>query len=225
MPDYYHPTLTLSQKIADFIVKTEFDRQTVLSKGPFIGDHFEKKNLEINKHLKAVTDEITHFRAIMTRAGAEQWQQLIENLSKNSRTEIRLLEKTYAETCQAINKECDHLNHLSMHTVKNVAQLLSQAKAFNLQHLTEKKSLELTRACEKKIDKIKQIINGFRWKNLLMAVILSLIVAVIVSLYINDEWPWQAHEEVIKQREAGEVLLNSWKYLSSADKELILKSN
>lgn len=214
----------LSEKIADFIVRVEFDRQSLSSKECRLSKLFEEKNHEINEYIRTVESEITHFKDIMTRAGAAQWHRESESLLKETKSNIKTLEGVYKTTCDAIKVECEHLNHGAMGLLKNTSQNLFQIKQQDLAKITEQKTLALQKDCDVNYQNIQKMLYQFRWKNFGWALVISLIVAMIVSLYIMDEWPWQAHLEVVKQRQAGEILLSSWKQLSDADKLLIQQS-
>jgi len=217
----------LSKKIADFIVRVEFDRQSdVLSSACENKQllQFNEKNKEIDKQIQSLESEITHYKAIMTRAGTAQWHRETEKLLQQTKSEVMSLEEIYQQTCNTIRQESERLSHSSTSTIKSISRLLSSAKHNDLWKLSEEKSLQLQQECEAHIQNVSRSATRYKWKNFGLVLILSLAVAIIVSLYINDEWPWQAHAQVIKQRLAGEVLINSWKHLSEADKSLILQN-
>jgi hypothetical protein len=81
----------------------------------------------------------------------------------------------------------------------------------------------------KTVEEISNILQWFHWKNLALALGLSLVVAVMVGLYINAEWPWEIHQSVVKERAAGKALMNAWPHLSKDDQaflqDKILKTN
>jgi hypothetical protein len=213
--------ITLSQKIADFIVKAEFNRSSHETNDSSISQHFQEKEREISNVVKTIAAEIHHFKSLMTRAGAIQWHDATKNLLEESKKEVQSIEATYLDASHTIEQQCEKLNQSSMHTVKNVAQLVTLSKHNPLQKLSEEKSKEIRTSCETHLGKVEHTVRSFQWKNIAIAMFLSMVVSIIVSLYINDEWPWQAHDQVVKQREAGKILLDSWQQLSQSDRALI----
>jgi hypothetical protein len=161
---------------------------------------------------------------MMTRAGAQQLREETEKLSQEGKQEVKLLENTYKKTKMAIASQCVQLNKASMSTVKNVSQLVSSVRKNHLKKLTEERLGELQQNCETSSQKIHRLISSLHWRNLVMAVLITMLVSTIVSLYVDTAWPWQAHEQVLKQREAGKILLNSWQQLSHNDQDLIIQN-
>jgi len=210
-----------SQQIADFVAKAEFDRQQMQKANDNVYQRLQEKSQEISQQLKSIASEAGHFKALMSRVGAAEFHRVTEKLLHEGKQEIETIQTLYHQTHQAVAHQCEQMNKASMNTIKHVSQLLSSAKHSNMHKLTEDKTHELQDECKKNLSAVERTARSFHWKNLCMSVILSLVVATIVSLYIDDEWPWQSHEQVVKQRQAGKVLLNSWKTLSPADKEVI----
>ena len=46
----------------------------------------------------------------------------------------------------------------------------------------------------------------------------------ITGLYLDDEWPWEAHSEVVQQRNLALSVEKTWPILSLADQQNILKN-
>jgi len=213
-------TENIWQRVADFIVKAEFSRQQPID-NTNIQFVLSDKAQRIDRHITEVRKEINDFKAIMTRAGAMQWRNESERLVTEGQQEIQGLQKTYRDLKNVIVEQCDSLNRASMNTVKTVSQLVSSVKHTNIKKLNDEKTDDLAEACESQLQQIDHIVQTFHWKNLVLVVLLSVLVSVIVSLYIDDGWPWQVHTEVLKEREAGKILLHSWTQLSQNDQNVI----
>jgi hypothetical protein len=204
------------QRVADFIVKAEFSRpQPVENKN--IQYLFADKAQQIDHRINEIRSEIRDFKAIMTRAGATQWRNETEHLVTASQKEAQGLQQSYRELKTVIVEQCEHLNRASMNTVKTVAQLVSSVKHTNIKKLNEEKTEDLKLVCENQLQHVDILVRSFHWKNLVLVVLLSILVSIIVSLYIDDGWPWQVHSQVAKERQAGKILMNSWTQLSQND--------
>jgi hypothetical protein len=196
---------TVLQRMADLIAHAEISLQAPKTTAKDIENALREKSKQLEQHLRAISSDVRHFREMMTRAGAQQLREETEKLSQEGKQEVKLLENTYKKTKMAIASQCVQLNKASMSTVKNVSQLVSSVRKNHLKKLTEERLGELQQNCE-------------------TSVLITMLVSTIVSLYVDNAWPWQAHEQVLKQREAGKILLNSWQQLSHNDQDLIIQN-
>ncbi|HEV2613490.1 MAG TPA: hypothetical protein VGV92_02145 [Gammaproteobacteria bacterium] len=215
---------TVLQRMADLIANAEFSLQTSKNSQKDIEASLQEKTKLLDQHLRNISSDIRHFREMMTRAGAQQLREETEKLSQEGKKEAKLLENTYRTTKAAIATQCVQLNKASMSTVKNVSQLVSSVRKNHLKKLTEERLGELQQNCETSLQKVHRMVTSLHWRNLVMAVLITVLVATIVSLYVDNAWPWQAHQQILKQREAGKILLNSWQQLSHSDQELIIQN-
>jgi len=217
-------SITLSQKISDFIAKTESGQYSLLPDGRDFSRILKEKENSVNQILRHISDEIKHLKEVMTPMGNRQWRKETEQILSDNQNEITTINSLYHDTHANIAAQCDHLNQATMSTVKSAAQYFVSVKNNSLQKLAENKYQELEKTCEKNLSRVKNTVQSLRWKNLLTAFCLSIVVSFIVSLYIDNESPWAAHKQVVQEREAGKVLLASWTHLSQNDRDIIMQS-
>jgi hypothetical protein len=215
---------TVLQRMADLIANAEISLQTSKAATKNTETTLLEKSKQLDQHLRIISADIHHCREMMTRAGAQQLRSETEKLSQDGKKEAKILEDTYRKTKTAIAAQCVQLNKASMSTVKNVSQLVSSVRQNHLKKLTEERLGELQQDCEGSLQKVQRMIGSLHWRNLVMAVLITLLVATIVSLYIDNAWPWQAHQQILKQREAGKILLSSWQQLSHSDQDIIIQN-
>lgn len=221
MTDNY---IMLSQKISDFIAKAKSDQHLLSLDGIDFSHRFDEKESGLDNVFRHISDEINRLKTLMTHAVNAQWHQDTEKLLYENKNEITAIGSLYHEAHSHIAQQCDRLNHATMSTIKNTAQIVSSVKNSSLQKFAENKYQELEKACENNVSRLKNTLHSLRWKNLATAFCLSVLVSFIVSFYIDNESPWLAHKEVIKQREEGRVLLASWQHLSKNDRNSIIQS-
>ncbi len=215
-------SITLSQKISGFIAKAESDHQTFESHD--FSHHFEEKESRLNKILNHISDEITHLKECMTPAANKQWHKNTQQILQDNQNEMISINSLCHETHTHITAQCDRLNQATMSTVKNAAQFFVSVKNNSLQKLADNKYQELEKTCEKNLSRVKNTVRSLGWKNLATTFCLSILVSIIVSLYINNESPWAAHNQVVQQRDAGKALLASWTHLSPNDRTIVIQS-
>lgn len=217
-------SIALSQKIASFITKAEYDQQALALDNADFTRYLDEKESHLNHTFSHISDEIAELKERMSHSSNIQWRRHTEQLLHENKKEMTSLGAFYHEAHSHILAQCDRLNQATMSTVKSAAQFFVSIKNNSLQKLAETKSQELEKTCEKNLSRVKRTVQSLRWKNLLTAFCLSLIVSFIVSLYIDNKSPWLAHEQVLQQREAGKVLLASWQHLSQNDQNIIIQS-
>lgn len=212
--DPYHD---IWQQMADFIANTEFTNQLT----PLSNTHFQYqltlKEQQIDKKLQEITSEIQFFRTIMSRSGASQWHNETEKLLSQSKCELKLIEDTFLLMKSAITEQCDQLNRASMNTMKTLFYAVNTAQKSDLQKITEQNTAELQFASAQSLQRASHIVQRLHWKNLCMVALLTLIVSLITSLYIDGHWPWETHQHIVKEREAGQALMKSWSQLNHSD--------
>ncbi len=147
-----------------------------------------------------------------------------EKLSQESKQELKNLEALYLKTKSTIAAQCVQLNKASMSTVKNVSQLISAVRKNQLSKITEEKYHELQRQRTFNMHKLQKIMASLYWKNILTTLIVTFVVTSVISLYVDNVWPWQAHNQIVKQREAGKILLDAWPQLPHTDQEMIIQN-
>lgn len=215
---------TVLQRIADLIAYSELSLPPSPSSGYAIQEDITLKSKELDNLFKNISADIYYFRDIMTRSGAQQLRETSEKLAADTKKEIKLLENTCKKTKTAITEQCNQLNKAAMGTVKNISLLISSVRQHQLKKIADEKLIELNHNCEIHTKKIKYMITLLQRKNIIANILITLFVATVINLYIDDAWPWQAHQQFLNQRTAGKILLNSWPLLSSNDKELIVQN-
>ena len=211
------------QKMAEFIARTEILQETAQQKMPDILTILDEKSYQIDKRIKLISSDIKHFREMTTRMGATKLRQEAEKISVVGQEELKHLENIYRQTKVAVAAQCEHLNKASMNTVKNVSQLIGRVRHNHLQELIHEKTTSLDTLRTKNLSRIGQLVSALQWKNLVTVILATVMTAMIISLYVDNAWPWQAHRQVMKERTSGKVLLHAWPALSPHDQETIIQ--
>jgi polyhydroxyalkanoate synthesis regulator phasin len=161
----------------------------------------------------------------MTEAGAARWRIAAEKAFNEG--------KIHLETAQEISSEM-------IATLKQGSEQLEQAATKAITHLSEASSSFRTsqfknaaaNACDmirnmasNQITKLAELIKWFHWKNLAMAIAVSLFITFLAGLYLNGEWPWDIHARVIKERNAGQMLLAAWPKLTPSEQQDIINGS
>jgi hypothetical protein len=103
--------------------------------------------------------------------------------------------------------------------VRGVSKALGNIHPHEFQELIDQCGEEIKTVSHSATRTMSNVSQWFHWKNLTIVFFLSLLVTLSVGLYTNAEWPWEMHSTVIKQRNAGQALINAWDQLSQNDQE------
>ena len=122
-----------------------------------------------------------------------------------------------------MTESCTRFEKTSLATIKNVHAAVTAFKIEDFNNFFESSYTQIKNNTLKITLNISSFLHKFHWKNLSLTLGISLVIAVIMGLYINAEWPWEIHQSVVKERVAGKALMNAWAHLKKTDK-LILQN-
>lgn len=166
---------------------------------------------------------LTELKEILTEAGAARLKLSIQEAIKISESQLGSLKKLNAETKTIMAESCTRFEKSASATIKNVHAAITAFKIEDFNHFFESSYSQIKNNTQKLTLYITQFLKNFHWKNFSITLGISLIIAVIMGLYINAEWPWELHQSVVKERVAGKALMNAWAHLDKTDK-LILQN-
>lgn len=166
---------------------------------------------------------LTELKEIMTEAGASRLKLSLQDAIKIGESQINTLKKLNTETKTLMTDSCVRFEKTSTATIKNVHAAITAFKIEDFNIFIENSYNQIKNNTLKITLYISRFLRWFHWKNLSLAVGISIIIAVLMGLYINAEWPWEIHQTVVKERTAGKALMNAWSHLEKTDK-LILQN-
>ncbi len=176
----------------------------------------------LDKQLQQVQQVIAQFNRTLQSFAQQEWQQTIALVSAEAKQQTILLQETSTElkkTTQAVHARVERT---TQQITKNITNTLQGLRVGELQQLVDDSITAVKTFAQTTTTKVENIVKWFHWKNLGLVFLLSLVVTLLVSLYIDDEWPWEAHQTVVKQRLAGQAVLSAWPQLTQLDKQQIM---
>lgn len=187
---------------------------------------FEKKltltEQALDKQLLQIQSLIGQFNKMLQAATNQNWQETTETINAESKQQTRLVQDACAELKNMTHNIHARAERITHQITKTLNQTVQGLHAGELQQLVEDSAEEVKKMSAIATQQIEKIVQWFHWKNLGLVFLLSLIVTVLVSLYIDDEWPWEMHKTVVKERLAGQAVLNAWPHLTQFDRQQIL---
>ena len=211
----------ITRRIAELIASYEIAVDKMIIREKEIQDRLQRNEYFINEQIDKVNALLADFREVMTEAGAARWRISAENVLRQGKDHVKTLQDTAADIKKTLKENCDKFDRVSAGTVKTVNEAVASFRISDFKELTEKSCIQVKEAATGIIGHVTEVIKWFHWKNLAMAFGLSLMIAVIMGLYINDEWPWEMHANIVQQRAAGRALINAWPHLNKNDQQYL----
>jgi len=211
-------------RMSEFIAMFEAAEEKMVAREHALQESMQANEHVINAQLEKIQKTLNEFTNIMTEAGAARWRVAAEGAMRDGKAHIESLTKANEEFFSNANKSCERLDRASNFAIKGVSEAVNAFSANDFKRLTGDCLEQVRRATDNAVSRIGRVVKWFHWKNIALALSITVVVMMVTGLYLNDEYPWEIHQEVIQQRDAGQALINAWPSLSAREKTLILNS-
>lgn len=215
---------SVTEKVEAFIAQATAAQERMLAREKKLESQFKSAERFIETELDKIHSIVNIFQEILDAAGAKEWRTAIQNIHLTSAHQTERLEHTLEAIQGSVKKACTQLEIASTHIVKNTIKTLQNANTDEIAELAETSSEKIKAMSDTALHGMANILKWFHWKNLAIVILLSTTVTFMIGLYTNDEWPWEAHNVIQKQRIAGQAVLSVWPQLSLTDQEQILSN-
>lgn len=211
----------LEQKISALLVAYEAAMTRIAEREKILENHIQLSENFLTAQVEKINALITELRAIMTDDSIAKWQTSAQEALKLGDTQLQSLRKIKDETKNLMTESCTRFERTSNTTVKHIHEAMNNFKLDDFKQYVEKSYDRVKKTSSSAIEKITDVLHWFQWKNLTLALGLSIVAGVAIGLYIDGEWPWELHSTVVKQRTAGEALIHAWPHLSKVDQQYL----
>jgi hypothetical protein len=211
----------LEQQIAELIATYEIAMDRLVKREKSLEEQHQASEKLLQNQLDKINSLMNDLREVMTEAGAARWRLSAQEALRLGDLQLQTLKKVNEDTKNHLQESCSRFERASNSTVKNVHEIMDNLKLDEFKTYVEKSYEEVSKTSSSALEKISTIFNWFQWKNMALALGLSIVAAVVIGLYIDDEWPWELHSNVVKERSAGEALMNAWPHLDKADQAFL----
>jgi len=213
--------LDLEQQVGELVAAYEITMERLAQKEKALEAHFQASDNFLNDQLEKMNLLIVELAEMITEAGAARWRLSAQDALRLGDLQLNTVKKLSEETKNLMNESCAKYEKASEAATRNLKEAIAQFKIEDYKIYTETCAEEVKKSSSLAIQKIVGIFHWFQWKNMLLCLGLSIIAAVMIGLYIDDEWPWELHSKVVKERAAGQALMNAWPHLDPADHQYL----
>jgi hypothetical protein len=210
--------------MSQLIAQAMTAQKNLIAQEQSIEKRLAKTEQIVNSNLKEIESTVLHVQEILANANVEGLRTSVDAIRIEGKERSQALQEVYAEAKLVIKKACERVEQTSTQILKGLGRRLDSLHPSEFKNLTEVSKEEVKKVSSRASQQISDIVRWFHWKNLFVVFLLSLIVSLSISLYLDDEWPWEVHNVAVKQRLAGAALMNSWAELTPTDQQLIAHS-
>lgn len=211
----------LERQIEELLASYEVAMERLAVKERDLEDRYQATQQFIDSQINKVNSLLKNLREIMTEAGAARWRLAAQETLQLGDKQLAKLRKISSDANSVIKESCNRFERTSSTAVKNVNDAINTLKLDEFKSHVEQSYIQMKITSISGLEKIFELLRWFHWKNLALALGISLVIALVIGLYINDEWPWEMHQDVIKERTAGKALISAWPHLSKQDRQFI----
>ncbi len=79
----------------------------------------------------------------------------------------------------------------------------------------------LKQQTDKIVDRLDQSSSWFSWQRLAIIILVAILSSMSTAFVIHRQFPWETHQQVSLEREAGKTLLKAWPHLSKEDQDYL----
>lgn len=214
--------IDIARKLAELIATYEIAVDKMIIREKDMEECFQANERYVNEQLDKINVMLNDIKELMSEAGAARWRKSAEFMLRQGKEHIKHLNTTSLAIGKTLKDSVEEFDRIGGNAVKKINETVSVFHINDLKPWIDKSVTQINELSVSALNQIYSVIKWFHWKNLLLVLGLSLMIVIIMGLYINDEWPWEMHANVIKQRAAGQALMSVWPQLSGVDQDYII---
>lgn len=211
----------LLREMANFIALYETIEAKIMARESAIENKILLTEKVVTHQLDIINASLADFKGLMTEAGATRWETTAQNILNQGQTHLAILRAISNDASKTLQENINQLHQASIQANDKMTFASKTFRTDEFKQITTESCNKIKTAANTAIRTVVNLIKNFHWKNIAMIFTLTLLVIFTTGLYINAEWPWEIHQDVVNERKAGKILLNAWPYLNSAEQQHI----
>jgi hypothetical protein len=177
---------------------------------------------DLNAIQQALSQNELHRFYTAAEVALNQGKDYLLTMQITKQTLLRQLNRQQRElnelNQQAITKIAEYGAQIS----KQIDKQLSNYDTSHFQQLTHEHCTQMEQSARNTILKSEKLVSRFQWHTIMLTVFTTLLTTCALGLYLSSEYPWEVHQHVMNERDAGKILINAWPILTQEEKTKIL---
>lgn len=211
----------LLQRMGEMVATFEVAEVKLRDREQQLESRINEHEHKVNNQMQSMRDMLQEFQMVMTEAGVARWRLAAEGSLEQGAKHVDVLKSTCEEFRQLSEQTCERLERATAYSVKGVTEAMDTIRVADFKQIAEESCNRVEFTATTAVKNIAKVARWFYWKKLVLVFVFSTAVAVIYGLYINAEWPWEMHQDILQQREVGTATMRAWPQLSRQDQEII----
>lgn len=226
----------LLRHTGEFIAYFELAETKMMQWRQDIEQQVLNNQLKAQQQLQSLHHELDALQEVLTQAGLARFRLAAEKTLKQGEHYIEELHDTSQQLVNDIDEKHNHFAHLMEEQLKliqehadeaidRVDEQLQQCDFQLFRRIANDSCEQVEKVATNAISKSERLLRNFHLRSIAMALITTVITSFAIGLYMNNEFPWEIHQHVMNEREAGKVLIKAWPALTQEEKDKILSSH
>jgi hypothetical protein len=181
----------------------------------------EQQAIRLESQFNTIKKDLSSIQINLSQANLVQFKKTTEAALSQGEAHLRGIEKTCQQLTIIAQQHQAQISHLteecllkidkhSSDTLHSMNAQFSKYDAHQFHRIASESCDHVDRVASDAVYKSTKILRSFKLKLGLLLVFTTILSAFFYSLYLNDELPWEAHQQVMHERQAGKVLLRAW---------------
>lgn len=209
------------QQVADFIALSEEAVQKLEKHDTVSGEMLKKSSVYFDQQLNQIREALGDLQEFMTQAGVTRLRVAAERMLADGQQHLHNIKEATEEFQRVAENSCSNLQRVSENSADWIAEAIKSLQIEKFRSLVFENVDRIENSADVAIRRVQKLSKWFQWEKLGIALVVAVIVSLLTGLFINDEMPWETHNKVVMERNAGKMLIQAWPKLSSVEKEHI----
>lgn len=208
----------INHQLVNFISLAE-EAVSSLETAQVLNQQKEQGHEKLFEHeLNAVRASLEALDEMIANAGMSRLQLAAEKLLQESEKRLQEIQEMTIRFQQTAERCAENLKHTSETSADWIAEAMQSLQIDKFRKMIFENVDHVENVVERSEKRIKALSRRLHWDKLLLALFVAVMVSILTAMFINDEMPWETHSQVMMERHAGQVLLQAWPKLSTAEK-------
>lgn len=223
----------LSKRAATFIAQFEVAQEKVEHWQQTISDIISEQNNRLQSQLVSIEQQSTALSEMMTDTGAARFRVAAEKSLQQGREHINAIDSLFQgqqKNFEIQQKKLDNTVSTHMQEMekaenrvsRKIQNFLAQLNVEEMRELADTSRIAIEKTSADAILQSSRQLRWFNWKHFAFVITAIAFNTLVLTMYLNDEMPWETHQHASQERVAGKALMHAWPSLPEASKQKIL---
>jgi hypothetical protein len=160
-------------------------KAVLLERAQALEERFARAEQLIDSTMRETQSLTTHVQTILDGADIKSWRAHTEATYREGREQVFALQESYSILQTHLRELVTRCNQVSTQSVKNISKSLGSLHPREFHQLVDSSNDEVKTIADRAAQQITDAIHSFRWKNMALVILLSLLASLCVDLFAH----------------------------------------